>query len=56
MQAGDLAGAEAVVVDMRAAGAPPNAVTYTLLLDAHVRRGDLKVALPRGRPNSVKRR
>lgn len=49
LQAGDRPGARAVLEEMRDAGAPPNAVTYTILVDAEVRTGNLKVcgaALP----------
>lgn len=44
-QAGDTAGARQVVEDMRAAGAPPNAVTYTVIMDSMVAAGNLKVFL-----------
>lgn len=43
LQASDLPGAEAVLEEMRAAGTPPNTVTYTILLSAHVDAGNLKV-------------
>lgn len=43
MQAGDVAGAQQVLEEMRAAGAPPNAVTYTIMMDRLVANDNLKV-------------
>lgn len=39
-------GAKQVLADMRAAGVPPNAVTYTILMDRLVATDDLKVIQP----------
>ena len=36
-------GAKQVLADMQAAGVPPNAVTYTILMDRLVATDDLKV-------------
>jgi hypothetical protein len=39
-------GAKQVLADMQAAGVPPNAVTYTILMDRLVATDDLKVIQP----------
>lgn len=43
-QAGKLAAAETVLGDMAAAGVRPNHVTFTTLIDGHVRAGDMAAA------------
>jgi pentatricopeptide repeat protein len=43
LQAGDISGARQALEDMRAAGVPPNAVTYTIMMDRLVAADDLKV-------------
>lgn len=45
LQAGKLAAAETVLGDMAAAGVRPNCVTFTTLMDGHVRAGDMPAAL-----------